>query len=83
MKSKLVPANPSEVMVIRSVTPNITTLSVPFLRFGRIRIGGRGTVGEYRIYISSSYNGYAADRVKFALVLARWLSSHQWLLPQR
>ena len=46
MASKLVPANPSEVMVIRSVTPNITTLSVPFLRFGRIRIGGRGTIGE-------------------------------------
>jgi hypothetical protein len=46
MASKLVPANPSEVMVIRNVTTNITTLSVPFLRFGRIRIGGRGTIGE-------------------------------------
>ncbi|KAI9659463.1 MAG: hypothetical protein M1821_001721 [Bathelium mastoideum] len=44
MTSKLIPANPSEVMVIRKVTPNITTLSVPFLRMGRIKIGGRGTV---------------------------------------
>ncbi|KAI9675537.1 MAG: hypothetical protein M1829_003341 [Trizodia sp. TS-e1964] len=44
MTSKLIPANPSDVMVIRSVTPNITTLSLPFLRFGRIRIGGRGTI---------------------------------------
>ncbi|KAL9097565.1 MAG: hypothetical protein Q9165_000461 [Trypethelium subeluteriae] len=44
MTSKLVPPNPSEVMVIRKITPNITTLSVPFLRFGRIKIGGRGTI---------------------------------------
>jgi hypothetical protein len=44
MTSKLVPANPSEVMVIRKVTENITTLSVPFLRFGHIKVGGRGTL---------------------------------------
>lgn len=44
MTSKLVPQNPSEVMVIRQVTPNISTFSVPFLRFGRMRIGGRGTL---------------------------------------
>jgi len=31
-------------MVIRSLTPNIVTLSTPFARFGKIRIGGRGTV---------------------------------------
>lgn len=30
-------------MVIRSVTPDIKTFSTPFLRFGRIKIGGRGT----------------------------------------
>lgn len=47
MASKLVPANPSEVMVIRDVTPNVVTFSVPFLRFGRIPIGGRGTLGRY------------------------------------
>lgn len=45
MSSKLVPANPEDVMVIRDVTPNIVTLSVPFSRFGKLRIGGRGTVG--------------------------------------
>jgi len=31
-------------MVIRDVTPNVVTLTVPFLRFGRIPIGGRGTI---------------------------------------
>jgi len=41
---KLIPANPSAAMVIRDITPNVTTLSVPFLRFGRLRIGGRGTI---------------------------------------
>jgi hypothetical protein len=46
MTSKLVPSNPSEVMVIRDVTPNITTLSVPFRRFGLLRIGGRATIGS-------------------------------------
>ncbi|KFY40409.1 hypothetical protein V494_03512 [Pseudogymnoascus sp. VKM F-4513 (FW-928)] len=44
MTSKLVPNNPSAVMVIRDITPNITTLSVPFSRFGLFRIGGRGTI---------------------------------------
>jgi hypothetical protein len=31
--------------VIRKITESITTLSVPFKRFGRIQIGGRGTLG--------------------------------------
>ncbi|KAL2161322.1 hypothetical protein VTH06DRAFT_8543 [Thermothelomyces fergusii] len=44
MSSKLIPPNPDEVMVIRDVTPNVVTFSVPFLRFGRFPIGGRGTV---------------------------------------
>lgn len=44
MSSKLVPSNPSEVTVIRRVTDSITTLSAPFSRFGRIHIGGRGTL---------------------------------------
>ncbi|KAK4945508.1 hypothetical protein LTR66_014390 [Elasticomyces elasticus] len=44
MSSKLIPSNPEEVMVIRKITPALTTLSVPFLRFGRIKIGGRGTI---------------------------------------
>ncbi|KAK1758516.1 glutamyl-tRNA amidotransferase [Echria macrotheca] len=44
MSSSLIPANPSAVMVIRDVTPNVVTLSVPFLRFGKIPVGGRGTI---------------------------------------
>jgi len=31
-------------MVIRDVNPSITTLSVPFLRFGHIKVGGRATI---------------------------------------
>lgn len=46
MSSKLIPANPADVMVIRDITPNVVTLSVPFKRFGMIPIGGRGTIGE-------------------------------------
>lgn len=42
--SRLAPSDPAKVMVIRDVTPNITTLSVPFSRFGLIKIGGRGTL---------------------------------------
>lgn len=44
MSSQLIPSNPSDVMVIRNVTPNIATFSVPFARMGRIKIGGRGTL---------------------------------------
>ncbi|KAF7546348.1 hypothetical protein G7Z17_g8503 [Cylindrodendrum hubeiense] len=44
MSSKLIPSNPSDVMVIRNVTPNVATFSVPFARFGRIKVGGRGTL---------------------------------------
>jgi len=44
MTSKLIPSNPSEVMVIRKLTENITTLSAPFFRFGHIKVGGRGTL---------------------------------------
>ena len=41
---KLIPSDPDKVMVIRKVTPDIITLSTPFNRFGRIRIGGRATM---------------------------------------
>ncbi|OJD36178.1 glutamyl-trna amidotransferase subunit a protein [Diplodia corticola] len=45
MASKLIPSNPEAVTVIREVVPGtIITSSAPFLRFGRIKIGGRGTV---------------------------------------
>ncbi|EXJ94053.1 hypothetical protein A1O1_02446 [Capronia coronata CBS 617.96] len=42
--SSLIPPDPAKVMVIRDVTPNITTLSVPFARFGHVKVGGRGTL---------------------------------------
>ncbi|WYZ39109.1 hypothetical protein EsH8_III_001023 [Colletotrichum jinshuiense] len=44
MSQKLIPANPADVMVIRDLTANITTFSVPFARFGSIKVGGRGTL---------------------------------------
>ncbi|KAL8716414.1 MAG: hypothetical protein Q9220_000321 [cf. Caloplaca sp. 1 TL-2023] len=44
MTSKLIPPNPGQVMVIRRVTPNITTCSAPFNRFGHFKVGGRGTI---------------------------------------
>ncbi|KAL3418879.1 hypothetical protein PVAG01_09100 [Phlyctema vagabunda] len=44
MSEKLIPKNPEEVMVIRDVSPNVTTLSVPFLRFGKVKFGGRATI---------------------------------------
>ena len=42
--AKLIPSDPAKVMVIRDVTPRITTLSVPFLRFGLLKVGGRATL---------------------------------------
>jgi hypothetical protein len=33
-------------LVIRDVTSNVVTFSVPFLRFGKFPIGGRGTLGK-------------------------------------
>ncbi|KAF4978344.1 hypothetical protein FZEAL_5242 [Fusarium zealandicum] len=44
MSSKLIPSDPSDVMVTRNVTPNVATFSVPFSRFGKMKIGGRGTL---------------------------------------
>lgn len=49
MSSKLTPPNPDEVMVIRNITPNVATFSVPFARFGKLKVGGRGTLGKYII----------------------------------
>ncbi|EME79078.1 uncharacterized protein MYCFIDRAFT_190127 [Pseudocercospora fijiensis CIRAD86] len=42
--SKLIPTDPEKVMIIRKLTPDIMTCSTPFLRMGRIKIGGRGTI---------------------------------------
>ncbi|KAJ6107824.1 hypothetical protein N7523_009147 [Penicillium sp. IBT 18751x] len=41
---QLFPSNPSDLMVIRAVTPEIITMSLPFARFGVLRFGGRGTL---------------------------------------
>jgi hypothetical protein len=46
MSEKLIPKNPSAVQVIRHVTPNVVTVSVPFLRFEKIPIGGRATISK-------------------------------------
>ncbi|RKK75267.1 hypothetical protein BFJ69_g7857 [Fusarium oxysporum] len=47
MDFSLSPRDPSAVTAIREIVPNvITTLSAPFSRFGLIRIGSRGTIGE-------------------------------------
>lgn len=43
--SKLTPANPDAVMVIRDVCESITTISLPFSRYGYVPIGGRATIG--------------------------------------
>jgi len=44
MSQGLAPDNPSEVMVIRKLTEDVTTLSTPFKRHGKFQIGGRGTL---------------------------------------
>ncbi|KAJ6132283.1 hypothetical protein N7471_007498 [Penicillium samsonianum] len=41
---QLFPTNPSATMVIRHVTPDIVTMSLPFSRFGHLQFGGRGTL---------------------------------------
>ncbi|MCJ1309915.1 hypothetical protein MMC25_003576 [Agyrium rufum] len=48
MSSKLIPKDPESVMVIRNVTPNIITCSMPFNRFGLFKVGGRGTIVRLR-----------------------------------
>ncbi len=47
MSEKLIPADPEKVMVIRDISPNVVTFSVPFLRFGKFKVGGRATVGTF------------------------------------
>lgn len=40
----LTASDPSKVGVIRKITENLVTLSAPFWRFERIKVGGRGTL---------------------------------------
>lgn len=44
MSPKLAPDNPENVMVTREIDSRIVTCSVPFSRFGVLKIGGRGTI---------------------------------------
>ena len=70
MSSKLLPADPEKVMVIRDLpNPNITTLSLPFLRFGRIKIGGRATLvklqtGNVAVFSPVSLTSDVKSKVK-------------------
>ncbi|KAK0105716.1 hypothetical protein ONS95_004238 [Cadophora gregata] len=40
--------SPDDATVIREIVPGVTTVSVPFLRFGRIKFGGRATIVKLR-----------------------------------
>ncbi|KAK6529369.1 hypothetical protein TWF281_008545 [Arthrobotrys megalospora] len=46
MSSKLWGTDPSKTAVIRQVTDAITTVSVPFLRVGLLKFGGRATIAK-------------------------------------
>lgn len=54
--AKLVPKDPKSVTVIRAISNNILIFSAPFARFGRIKVGGRGTVGtnsqSFKLHVS-------------------------------
>lgn len=68
MSSKLIPSKPADVMVIRHVTPNVVTFSVPFLRHGILEIGGRGTVvrltsGALAVFSPVALTAEAKDKV--------------------
>lgn len=64
----LIPSDPSKVMVIRDITPNITTFSTPFLRFGRVKIGGRGTLIKLSSGALAIYSPVAlTDEVRAAI----------------
>lgn len=58
---QLFPSNPSATMVIRSVTPDIVTMSLPFARFGLLRFGGRGTLGEYLTPLQMMAGAYHSE----------------------
>ncbi len=70
MSSKLLPGDPEKVMVIRDLpNSNITTLSLPFMRFGRIKIGGRATLvklqtGNVAVFSPVSLTSDVKSKVK-------------------
>lgn len=68
--------DPAAVMVTRKVSENITTFSVPFARFGHMKIGGRGTVGT-RPYFQST-----KDLDELTLTKSDYLPAHSLSSPQ-
>jgi hypothetical protein len=78
MSDKLIPSDPDHVMVIRNVTPNIATFSVPFSRFGKVKIGGRGTLGMlFSVYHSK--DAHCTDSIQqSSSLLEASPSSRQW-----
>ena len=82
MTSKLIPSDPSKVMVIRELSPAITTLSTPFWRFGHLKVGGRGTIGKHTLnprlfkhtILTNNLNSPPAERL-FGCLLASCLDS--------
>jgi hypothetical protein len=46
-------------MVIRHVTPEIVTMSLPFARFGHLQFGGRGTLGELPTLAEPTYKAHS------------------------
>lgn len=78
MSDKLIPSDPDNVMVIRNVTPNIATFSVPFSRFGKVKIGGRGTLGML-VSIHDGKDAHFTDSIQqSSSLLEASPSSRQW-----
>lgn len=62
----LFPTNPPQVMVIRNVTEDVVTMSLPFARFGHLKFGGRGTLGSYPNGTIHSVFTYLSATVRMA-----------------
>jgi hypothetical protein len=46
MATKIIPTDVDSVVVIRDITPNITTVSMPLLAMSLFKFGGRATIGK-------------------------------------
>lgn len=81
----------SATMVVRSVSPQITTLSVPFLRFNRFKFGGRATIvrlqtGTLAVFSPVSLTQEARDTVtslggNVSYIIAPDIEHHMQLGP--
>ncbi|KAK3114645.1 hypothetical protein LTR53_006857 [Teratosphaeriaceae sp. CCFEE 6253] len=90
--AKLIPSDPEKVMVIRNLTSTIKICSVPFLRLGRLKVGGRGTIvqlrsGNLAVFspvaltdtVKKELAGFGNGRVKYITALDR--EHHIFLEP--